>query len=273
MVYCTGGIQLYGMGNADQGSFGSGAVWREQNLFKLPENLASDVAAPLMCGGSTVWGALSRFGLKPTDVVGVVGIGGLGHLAIQFAAKMGCEVVALSGTEEKREEAFRLGAHHFVATKGVKELSVPRKINHLLVTTSKMPDWAQYDSILAPMATIYPLTVTDSQTKLEIPFMSFLLQGRKFVGSTVPPKTAYKEMLQFAALHGIKPTIEKFSHDSRGCEGQSGKAGRRQDAIPRCLVCGRGLNRGCGIQEWSSGRGWTMANTSVAELSGDCNNK
>ena len=210
MIYCTGEQKQYGAGNTDQGSFGSGAVWREQYLFKLPEELASDVAAPLMCAGITVWAPLARYGVKSTDVVGVVGIGGLGHLAIQFAAKMGCEVVALSGTEEKREEATQLGAHHFVATKGVKELSVPRKINHLLVTTSKMPDWAQYDAILAPEATIYPLTVTDTETKLEIPFMSFLLQGRRFVGSTVPPKIVYKQMLEFAALHGIKPIIERF---------------------------------------------------------------
>jgi D-arabinose 1-dehydrogenase-like Zn-dependent alcohol dehydrogenase len=120
MVYCTGGKKEYGVGNTDQGSFGSGAVWKEQYLFKLPDNLASDDAAPLMCAGITVWAPLARFGLKSTDVVGVVGIGGLGHLAIQFASKMGCEVVALSGTEEKREEAIKLGAHHFVATKGVK---------------------------------------------------------------------------------------------------------------------------------------------------------
>lgn len=216
MVYCTGGKKEYGVGNTDQGSFGSGAVWKEQYLFKLPDGLASDVAAPLMCAGITVWAPLARFGLKPTDVVGVVGIGGLGHLAIQFASKMGCEVVALSGTEEKREESFKLGAHHFVATKGQKELSVPRKIDHLLVTTSKMPDWAQYNSILAPMATIYPLTVTDFEAKLEIPFMPFLLRGRKFIGSTVPPKIVYKQMLEFAALHGIKPIIEKFPMTREG---------------------------------------------------------
>jgi D-arabinose 1-dehydrogenase-like Zn-dependent alcohol dehydrogenase len=210
MVYCTGGKKGYGQGNTDQGSFGTGAVWKEQYLFKLPEELASDDAAPLMCAGITVFAPLACFGVKSTDVVGVVGIGGLGHLAIQFASKMGCEVVALSGTEEKREEASKLGAHHFVATKGVKELAVPRKINHLLVTTSKMPDWGQYDSILAPMASIYPLTITDFDTKLEIPFMPFLLLGRKFIGSTVPPKIVYEQMLHFAALHGVKPIIEKF---------------------------------------------------------------
>lgn len=181
-------------------------------MFKIPDNLPSDVAAPLLCAGITVFAPLARNGVKPTDVVGVVGIGGLGHLAIQFAAQMGCEVVAISGTEEKRSEALKLGANHFIATStsASNPFSVPRKINHLLVTTSKMPDWEQLDSILAPMVSVYPLTITDFETKLEIPFMSFLLQGRRFVGSTVPPKIVYEEMLEFAARKGVRPVIERF---------------------------------------------------------------
>jgi len=123
---------------------------------------------------------------------------------------MGCEVVALSSTDSKKEEALSLGAHHFVATKGVENLTVPRKINYLIVTTSQMPNWSQYQSILAPQASIFPLTVTDFETKLEIPFMSFLLQGWRFIGSTVPPKRVYEQMLEFAALHGVKPIIERF---------------------------------------------------------------
>jgi D-arabinose 1-dehydrogenase-like Zn-dependent alcohol dehydrogenase len=215
MVYCPFKKE-FGYADRDQGSFGQGAVWREQYLFKIPDALPSDVAAPLMCAGITVWAPLVRFGLKPTDVVGVVGIGGLGHLAIQFANKLGCEVVALSGSEGKKEEASKLGAHHFVATTGVEKLEVPRKINHLIVTTSVMPDWNEYGSILAPMAKIYPLTITDLETKLEIPFMPFLLQGWQFIGSTVPPKLVYQQMLEFAALHGVKPIIDPFPLTKQG---------------------------------------------------------
>lgn len=207
---------MYGVGNSDQGSFGSGAVWKEPYLFHIPDDMASEIAAPLMCAGITVWAPLTRFGLKATDVVGVVGIGGLGHLALQFARALGCEVVALSGSEEKKEEALKLGAHHFVATKGTDKLEVPRKINHLLITTSKMPDWNQYASILAPMASIYPLTITDFETKLEVPFIWFLLSGWTIIGSTVPPKVVYVQMLEFAALHGVKPVIEKFPLNHEG---------------------------------------------------------
>src|SRR4051812_8515876 len=143
MVYCTGGKKEYGQGNTDQGSFGSGAVWKEQYLFKLPEKLESDVAAPLMCAGVTVWTPLARHGVKPTDVVGVVGIGGLGHLAIQFAAKMGCEVVVLSSTESKRDEALKLGATEFHTLKADTAVDGIKKVNHLLICGSAQPDYSK----------------------------------------------------------------------------------------------------------------------------------
>jgi D-arabinose 1-dehydrogenase-like Zn-dependent alcohol dehydrogenase len=129
----------------DMGSFASHATCDADALHILPDGLPSEYAGPLMCGGATVWGALSFDNVRPTDRVGIVGIGGLGHLAIQFAAKMGCEVVAFSGTESKREEAMKFGAKEFYATKGLKDLKHVPKINQLLVTTSQEPDFSMYD--------------------------------------------------------------------------------------------------------------------------------
>lgn len=218
VFYCTGATKQYGTADLDQGSFGNGAVWREQNLFKLPDTLPSDVAAPLMCAGISVWGPLTEYTVKPWDVVGVVGIGGLGHLAIQFANKLGCQVIAFSGTDAKKDEALKLGAHHFVTTKGVKDLQAPRKVNHLLVTTSSMVDWDQYKSVLAPRASVFPLMATDMDTKLAVPHMQFLLSGWKLIGSTTSPRIVYRRMLEFAALHGIRPTIERFPLTKQGVE-------------------------------------------------------
>lgn len=219
-IYCTSTTSkaIYGYGDSTQGSYATGAVWKEDFLMKVPDGLASDVAAPLFCAGSTVWNVLSQNGVKCTDVVGVVGIGGLGHLAVQFAAKMGCEVVAISSSDSKKDEALKLGATHFLATAGKKKLEIGKKINHLIVTTSKLPDWDLYADILAPMASIYPQSITDGNQKLEIPFMRFLLQGWKFIGSTVPPKHVYLQMLDFAALHGVKPVIERFPMTRQGVE-------------------------------------------------------
>jgi D-arabinose 1-dehydrogenase-like Zn-dependent alcohol dehydrogenase len=206
----------FGSQASDQGSFAHGAVWKEPLIYKIPDGLPSDVAAPLMCAGITVYSPLAEFGLKSSDVVGVVGIGGLGHLAIQFANKMGCEVVALSQTDSKKEEAMKLGAHHFIATKGVTELSSPKKINHLLVTTSQMPDWAQYAPILHPRVQIFPLTVTDFDANLSCNYMRFLLNGWKIIGNVGAPKVVFAQMLEFAALHGIRPVIEKFPLSKQG---------------------------------------------------------
>jgi D-arabinose 1-dehydrogenase-like Zn-dependent alcohol dehydrogenase len=131
---------MYGEADLDQGSFASHAVWREAFLFQIPDNISDKDAAPLMCGGATVFNALKMYDIQPTDRVGVMGVGGLGHLAIQFADKMGCDVVVFSGTESKKEEATKLGAKEFVAMKGKKELDLQgKKINCLLVTTSAQP--------------------------------------------------------------------------------------------------------------------------------------
>ena len=99
-------------------------------------------AAPMMCAGITVFAPMVRHGLRPTDRVGVLGIGALGHLAIQFAAKMGCEVVAFSGSESKREEAMRFGANEFVVMPrgSAQTITMEGKLlNHLFVTSSALP--------------------------------------------------------------------------------------------------------------------------------------
>jgi D-arabinose 1-dehydrogenase-like Zn-dependent alcohol dehydrogenase len=131
--------------NTDQGSYGSHVVWFARNLFVLPEGLESRYAGPLMCGGETVWGALVSSGrpLLAGETVGVVGIGGLGHLAIQFAAKMGAQVIAFSSTESKREEALAFGADRFYATKGLEKFpdELTKKIDHLVMTTSEQPNF------------------------------------------------------------------------------------------------------------------------------------
>lgn len=129
------------MHNLHQGSFGSHAIWDASFLFNVPEGLAAEDAAPLMCGGATVFNVIESYNIRPTDRVGVVGVGGLGHLAIEFLAKMGATVVVFSSTDSKREEALALGASEFYATKGVNELKIGKPIDHLLVTTNFLPNW------------------------------------------------------------------------------------------------------------------------------------
>jgi D-arabinose 1-dehydrogenase-like Zn-dependent alcohol dehydrogenase len=208
--------KMYGEANLDQGSMGSHAVWKEDYLFKIPDSISSEDAAPLMCGGATVFNALQFHGIKSTDVVGVIGQGGLGHLAIEFASAMGCEVVVFSSTDSKKDEALKLGAKEFIAAKGKKELKVSKKLDHLLVTTASQPDWNLYLPIMAPSGTIYPLTVSNDELKL--PYMQIILNGLKIQGSLVAAREIHREMLEFAAVHNIKPVIQKFPLNKEGIE-------------------------------------------------------
>lgn len=200
--------KMYGEANLDQGSFGSHAVWREAFLFKIPDNMSNEDAGPLMCGGSTVFNALHVAQVRPTARVGVVGIGGLGHLAIQFAAKMGCKVIVFSGTDNKKEEAMKLGATEFHATKGVKELKVEKPIDNLLVTTSSQPDWQLYLNVMAPNGVISPLSIAADD--LKIPYMPVLTNGLRIQGGIVSARQVHRDMLEFAAHHDIKPVKMTF---------------------------------------------------------------
>lgn len=211
--------QIYMEADTDQGSMASHGVWREAFLFRIPDNMSDKEAAPLMCGGATVFTALHKYNIKPTDVVGVIGVGGLGHLAIQFAAKMGCDVAVFSGTDSKKEEATKLGATHFFATKGVKALKDvvgDLELNFLLVTASVGVDWNLYLPVLAPECKVFPITV--SQDDFSFPSLPMIQQGITLQGTMVAPREEHREMLEFAARHGIKPMINEFPMTEDGIE-------------------------------------------------------
>ena len=200
--------KMYGVADLDQGSFGTHAVWREAFLFKIPDNMSNEDAGPLMCGGSTVFNALHVAQVRPTARVGIVGVGGLGHLAIQFAAKMGCQVVVFSGTDSKKEEATKLGAGEFYAIKGVKELKIKAPLDHLIVTTSSQPDWPIYLNVMAPGGVISPLSVDSND--LKIPYMPLLVNGLRIQGGIVASRQVHRDMLEFASFHNIKPIKMTF---------------------------------------------------------------
>lgn len=216
-VFCQA-KRCFGSANLDQGSLGELGVWKEDWLFKLPDALTSEQAAPLMCAGSTVFTPLIKY-CKPTDRVGIVGIGGLGHLAIQFAAKMGCDVVVFSGTDSKREEALSLGANEFYATKDVDDLSqlgLPKPIDRLIITTAGMVDYDLYFEVLAPKATVIPLTVTNPKYTMGVPYVPFAWKGIEVVGTVLAGRVMHNDMLAFAAHNKINPMIEKYPMTTKG---------------------------------------------------------
>ncbi|KAH7121761.1 chaperonin 10-like protein [Dactylonectria estremocensis] len=206
---------MYGFADLDQGSFASGAIWREAFLFKIPDGLTDAEAAPLMCAGATVFNALRMIDDAATARVGVIGVGGLGHLAIQFAAKMGCDVAVFSGTDSKKSEAMKLGARTFYTTKDQEVLDIgDKKLDIVLVTANMPPEWKLYIPLLSPGATIFPLTI--ALGNFSIPYQALVSMGLRVQGSVVAPRAVQKQMLEFASRNGVKPMVETFPMTESG---------------------------------------------------------
>ncbi|GJC77253.1 putative formaldehyde dehydrogenase AdhA [Colletotrichum liriopes] len=206
---------MYGFADHDQGSFASSAVWKEPFLFKIPDAILDTDAAPLMCAGATVFSALTMLEDASVARVGVIGIGGLGHLAIQFAAKLGYDVAVFSGTDSKKAEAIKLGAKSFYTTKEQKALDIgSKKLDILLVTSSMPPDWNLYIPLLSPGATVFPLTI--AMGDFSIPYQALISMGLRVQGAMVASRVVQKRMLDFAARNNVKPVVETFPMSREG---------------------------------------------------------
>jgi uncharacterized zinc-type alcohol dehydrogenase-like protein len=176
--------------------------------FAVPDELDSASAAPLLCGGATVYAPLCRYGVDATSSVGVIGIGGLGHIALLMLRAFGAEITAFSTSESKRDEALAMGAHHFVPSRGPLELLKHAGRFHLLLSTvhAKL-DWITYLKTLRPGGTL--CLVGSPPGVLQIPAAS-LFQGQKSIGaSEIGDRATIAEMLRFSARHRIAPVIER----------------------------------------------------------------
>ena len=205
---------MYAMADSEFGSFGDRAVLSGYFVHKIPDDLPLKYAGPLQCGGATVYGAIVKAGARPIDRVGVVGLGGLGHLAVQYLNKMGCEVVVFSHSSSKKEQATKLGAHEFVAVKENPEMKGVKPINHLLVSTSQQPDWTQFFKVMAARASIVPLSV--SMEAMEHPYEAVVEQELRVTGSLVARRELHKELLEFSARQEVLPWIEELPMTEEG---------------------------------------------------------
>ena len=176
----------------------------------VPEVLESENVAPLLCAGITVYSPLRNLLARPSSRVGVVGIGGLGHLGLQFARAFGCEVTAFSSSQSKEKEARDLGAHHFVNTRDNGELKkVAGSFDLILSTASVDQDFQSLITALRPKGTLVVLGVGPSP--LQISGFS-LIGGQKAVaGSPSGSPKDLREMLDVAARHGVKAITERFA--------------------------------------------------------------
>jgi uncharacterized zinc-type alcohol dehydrogenase-like protein len=178
-------------------------------VIPLPDGLDVSTAGPLLCAGVTVISPLLNFGVKPTDRVGIVGIGGLGHLGVKFAAAWGCEVTAFTSSEAKMPEAKSMGAHRAVSSRNSDAVrALAGSLDFLLVTVNVTLDWPAMMATLGPKGRMHVVGAV-----LEpIPISAFdLISGERSVsGSPTGAPVTLAKTLEFAARHRIAPTVERF---------------------------------------------------------------
>lgn len=178
-------------------------------VVKLPENLPMPLAGPLFCGGITVFNPIMQYGVKPTDKVAVVGIGGLGHLALQFLNKWGCEVTAFTSTAAKREEALALGAQRTLDSNDKDAMKAHAGyFDFILVTVNVNLDWRSYIKMLSKRGRLHFVGVLLEPVSLSV---SALMDAQRSVSSSpVGSPAMLATMLEFAARHRIYPQVEEF---------------------------------------------------------------
>jgi uncharacterized zinc-type alcohol dehydrogenase-like protein len=178
-------------------------------VIPIPDKLKSEHAAPLLCGGITVYNPLRTHGVNPSSRVGVIGIGGLGHMAIQFARTFGAEVTAFSTSSNKEEEARALGAHHFVNSRESKALKEVAGTQDLILSTINADqDWGVYIQALRPTGTLCFVGVPPSAVSVHA--FPLIAGMRSIDGNPTGSPHRIREMLDVAARHGVKAQIEAF---------------------------------------------------------------
>ncbi len=178
-------------------------------VVALPESLDPDKAGPLFCGGITVFNPLVQFDIKPTSKVAVIGIGGLGHMALQFLNAWGCHVTAFSSSKAKQEEALELGAHAVLDTRSSEALEKAQSRFDLILSTVNVKlDWNAYLNTLAPKGRLHFVGAT--LEPLDVGVFSLIGAQRTISGSPVGSPGTIKTMLNFAALHNIEAVTQTY---------------------------------------------------------------
>lgn len=188
-----------------QGGFADKIIVDHQFAYPIPAEIPSTSAAPLLCAGITVYSPFRLYEIQAPQSVAVIGIGGLGHLALQFARAFGCEVTALSTSPEKEQEARKFGAHHFLTLDEIKA-GMPARFDFILSTVHADLDWASLLSLLKPRGKLCLVGIPSAD--LKIPARLLVSGNRTICGSGTGSRHYMREMLQFAARHNVRAQIE-----------------------------------------------------------------
>lgn len=181
--------------------------------FKIPDGLPSEEAAPMLCGGITIYSPLVNNGCGPGKTVGIIGVGGIGHFGILFSKALGAsKVVAISRKGNKREDAFKLGADEYIATdEDADWTSRHGRSLDLIISTVSSPHMPLegYLSVLKPKGTLIQIGLPDDKLPSTSAF-AFIMKGVRLGGSLIGPPWQIEEMLKFAAEKKVKPWIQTY---------------------------------------------------------------
>lgn len=197
-------------GSLAQGGYSSHIVVDERYVLRVSDKLPLDAVAPLLCAGITTWSPLRHWGVKPGDRVGIVGLGGLGHMAVKFARAFGAHVVLFTTSERKREDALRLGASEVVVSTDRKQMKAQANaLDFILDCVSAPHDLNAYLACLKREGTMTLVGVPDQPPAVQM--FALIGKRRSLAGSLIGGIAETQEMLDFCAEHGIVSDIERIA--------------------------------------------------------------
>ncbi|OTG85083.1 alcohol dehydrogenase [Acinetobacter sp. ANC 4648] len=206
-VLCTGEKKATIVGHA--GGFADKVRAGWQWIIPLPDDLDPESAGPLLCGGITVFDPILKHKIQAMHHVGVIGIGGLGHIAIKLLKAWGCEITAFTSSLDKTAELKAMGADHVVNSRDSAALKTQRgKFDLLLCTVNVSLDWKSYLNTLAPNGSIHMLGMV--LEPMAIPVGALISGAKSVTGSPTGSPFALRQLLQFAARKNIAPQIELY---------------------------------------------------------------
>ena len=194
-------------GKPTHGGYSQGITVEEDYLMRVPDEISLEHAAPLMCAGITLYSPLKRWGAGPGKRVGIVGMGGLGHMGVQIAAALGAETIGLGRTLNKRDDALKLGAADYVSTQDADALKRLRGSFDLIVSTiSDGVDLDLIAKLLKPHGVLANVGLPEKPTTFNMNL--FTGQAKVLAGSNIGGIGETQEMLEFCAEHGLAPIVE-----------------------------------------------------------------
>ncbi len=194
------------------GGYSTQIVVDEKFTLKVSDKLPLAGVAPLLCAGITTYSPLKYVGVKKGDKVAVLGLGGLGHMAVKFAVAFGAEVTMLSSSPNKKEDALKLGAHHFALTSDEATMSkLSSSFDYILNTVSAQHDYNTYLNLLRVNGTMIIVGVPPAPTPVHA--FPLIMKRRSIIGSLIGGIAETQEMLDFCAEHNIVSEVEVINMD------------------------------------------------------------